>query len=117
MKTNYLVLERRKSKRRAEKDRRVNPHLLSAADELKKERRDVKDRSMKANINIESFIQDIRKYAKRLKLCLEIVKNPVHPRTGKPLSKNTIRQCKTKIKTLKLLIRLKERDLIKKTCR
>jgi hypothetical protein len=72
---------------------------------------------MKANIDIESFIQDIRKYAKRLKICLEQVKNPVHPRTGKPLSKNTIRQCKTKIKTLKLLIRLKERDLIKKTCR
>ncbi len=69
---------------------------------------------MKANIDIESFIQDIRKYAKRLKICLELVKNPVHPRTGKPLSKNTIRQCKTKIRTLKLLIILKERDLIKK---
>ncbi len=72
---------------------------------------------MKANIDIESFIQEIRKYAKRLKICLKLVKDPVHPRTGEPLSKNTIRQCKTKIKTLKLLIRLKERDLIKKTCK
>lgn len=72
---------------------------------------------MKANVDIESFIQDIRKHAKRIKMYLELVKNPVHPRTGKPLSKNTIRQCQTKIKTLKLLIRLKERNLFKKTCR
>ena len=39
---------------------------------------------MKANIDIENFIQDIRKYLKRLKICLELVKNPVHPRTGNP---------------------------------
>jgi hypothetical protein len=71
---------------------------------------------MKPNIEIESFIQDIRRYVRRLKICLDIVKNPVHPRTGKPLPKSTVRQCKTKIKTLKLLIRLKERDLFKKTC-
>ncbi len=47
MKTNYLVLERRKSKRRAETDRRVNPYLHSEPDERKKERRDDKDRRMK----------------------------------------------------------------------
>ena len=70
---------------------------------------------MKANVDLESYIQDIRKYAKKLKICLDLVKNPVHPRTGKPLSKNTIRQCKAKIKTLKLLIRLKERDLYRKS--
>ncbi len=47
MKTNYLVLERRKSKRRTEKDRRENPYLHSEPDERKKERRDERDRRMK----------------------------------------------------------------------
>ena len=47
MKTNYLVLERRKLKRRVETGRRVNPYLLSEPDERKKERRDGKDRRMK----------------------------------------------------------------------
>ena len=42
---------------------------------------------MKANIDIESFIQDIRKYAKRLKICFEPAKNSVHPRTGETLIK------------------------------
>ncbi len=46
MKTNYLVLERRKSMRRVEKDRRVNPYLHSEPDERKKERRNGKDRRM-----------------------------------------------------------------------
>ncbi len=47
MKTNYLVLERRESKRRTEEDRRVNPYLHSEPDERKRERRDCKDRRMK----------------------------------------------------------------------
>ncbi len=47
MKTNYLVLERRKSKQRTEKDRRVNPYLRTEPDERKKEKRDVKDRRIK----------------------------------------------------------------------
>ena len=47
MKTNYLVLECRKSKRRTEKDRRVNPYLYSEPDERKRERRGGKDRRMK----------------------------------------------------------------------
>lgn len=46
MKTNYLVLERRKSKRRAVEDRRVNPYLHTDPDERKRERRDGKDRRM-----------------------------------------------------------------------
>ena len=37
MKINNLVLERRKSKRRTEEDRRVNPYLHSEPDERKKE--------------------------------------------------------------------------------
>ncbi len=47
MKTNYLVLERRKSKQRTEIDRRVNPYLHSEPDERKKERRNGKDRRIK----------------------------------------------------------------------
>ena len=46
MKTNYLVLERRESKRRTEEDRRVNPYLHTYPEERKKERRDDKDRRM-----------------------------------------------------------------------
>lgn len=47
MKTNYLVLERRKSIRRTERDRRENPYLHSDPDERKRERRYGKDRRMK----------------------------------------------------------------------
>ncbi len=43
MKINYLVLERRKSKQRTEKDRRVNPYLHTEPDERKRERRIVED--------------------------------------------------------------------------
>ena len=43
MKTNDFMLECRKSKRRTEKDRRVNPYLHSEPDERKRERRIVED--------------------------------------------------------------------------
>jgi hypothetical protein len=47
MKTNDAEAKRRKSKRRCEKNRRVNPFLYSEPDERKKERRDGKERRMK----------------------------------------------------------------------
>ncbi len=65
---------------------------------------------MKVNPEIESFIQDIQRYEARLKFFLDKVKNPVHHKTGKPLSIRSIQGYKSIINALKgLIIKTEER--------